>query len=64
MNEAKLYSATPEGEIAIVKSKITAVVACDISAANGARVLSRVYVVGDKGPFNILEDFKCVTRKI
>ncbi len=59
----KVYLTTPEGEIAIVKDKIVAVTECNLKTPDKS-VLSRVYVSGDKDPFNILEDFQYVSNKI
>jgi hypothetical protein len=64
MNLNKIYLTTPEGKIAIVKSKICAIVASEVKGANDTLVRTRVFVDADSEPFNVLEDFESVCDKI
>jgi len=62
---SKVYLTTPSGEVAIVKSKVLAVMSCNVAVQHSDKtVLCQVYVDGSEEPFNIMEDFQYVTDNI
>ena len=65
MSNHKIYLTTIEGELAIVKSKIVAVLSAEIKVTNSEHTIkAKVFVDGDDEPFNVLEDFQYVSDKI
>lgn len=60
---AKIYVTTPEGQIAIVKNKIVAIL--DVSTSlKSPKINTRIYVDGNLEPFNITEHFEQVIIRI
>ena len=65
MSNPKIYLTTIEGELAIIKSKIVAVLSVDIKVPDSEHTIkAKVFIDGDDAPFNVLEDFQYVSDKI
>ncbi len=55
---------TPIGSVAINQEQISGIVECDLKGENNTRVKTQIYMKGSDKPFNILEDFDTVGKKI
>lgn len=58
-----IYFTTPDGALAIVKRRIAGISQCNINVG-ATTILTRIYIHGDKEPFNLLDDFTEVCNKV